>query len=148
MTKAAQTLANDLLGKVSIAPSESVSVFSESAKMPVTVSNGLPYAVSITVNSITDSMQIVTSYENDIVIPAHSEAQVAFTIRVTVSGSATAHISLADRHGDAFGAVQNTVITSVLRISDASGFIIIGFAVLLGVVGLWRQFNRKKDPDE
>ena len=22
------------------------------------------------------------------------------------------------------------------------------FAVLLGIIGLWRQFHRKKDPDE
>ena len=25
---------------------------------------------------------------------------------------------------------------------------IIGFSLLLGLVGLWRQFHRKKDPDE
>lgn len=148
MADAAQNMANTLLNSVSITPSESISVFSESAKMPVTVSNNLPYAVNVQVNSITDSMQIVTSRSNTIVIPAHSEAQVAFTIRVSTSGSTTAHISLADRHGNAFGNTQDTAITSVLRISDASGFVIIGFAVLLGVVGLWRQFNRKKDPDE
>lgn len=148
MADAAQNMANTLLNSVSITPSESISVFSESAKMPVTVSNNLPYAVNVQVNSITDSMQIVTTRSNTIVIPAHSEAQVAFTIRVSTSGSTTAHISLADRQGNAFGNTQNTAITSVLRISDASGFIIIGFAALLGVVGLWRQFNRKKDPDE
>ena len=148
MADAAMNMATTLLNSVSITPSESVSVFSESAKMPITVSNALPYAVSININSITDSMQIVTSRTTSLVIPAHSEAQVAFTIRVSTSGSTTAHVSLTDRSGTAFGNVQNTPITSVLRISDASGFIIIGFAVLLGAVGLWRQFNRKKDPDE
>nr|WP_217624880.1 DUF6049 family protein [Bifidobacterium miconisargentati] len=148
MTVATRALADTLLGKVSITPSESVSVFSESAKMPVTVSNKLPYAVSVRVNSITDSMQIVTSRTTDIEIPANGEAQVSFTIRVSTSGSTVAHVSLADRNGQAFGNVQNTAITSVMRISDMSGFIIIGFAVLLGIVGLWRQFNRKKDPDE
>ncbi|MBT1163029.1 DUF6049 family protein [Bifidobacterium felsineum] len=148
MAQAAQSMSDTLLGSVSITPSEPVSVFSESAKMPITVSNKLPYAVSVKVNSITNSMQIVTSRTNDVVIPAHSEAQVAFTIRVSTSGSAIAHVSLADRQSVAFGNTQDTTITSVLRISDASGFIIIGFAVLLGLVGLWRQFNRKKDPDE
>ncbi|KAB7788730.1 hypothetical protein F7D08_0464 [Bifidobacterium cebidarum] len=148
MAQAAQNLSDTLLGSVSITPSEPVSVFSESAKMPITVSNTLPYAVSVKVNSITDSMQIVTSRTNDVVIPAHGEAQVAFTIRVSTSGSAVAHVSLSDRQNVAFGNTQDTTITSVLRISDASGFIIIGFAVLLGLVGLWRQFNRKKDPDE
>jgi hypothetical protein len=148
MVEAAQNLANGLSDSVVITPSESVSVFSESAKMPVTVSNTLPYAINIKVNSITDSMQIVTSRTNDIEIPARGEAQVAFTIRVSASGSTTAHLSLADRQGNVFGNTQNTSITSVLRISDASGFIIIGISVLLAIVGLWRQFHRTKDPDE
>lgn len=148
MAEDAQTLSNKILSSIRITPSESVSVFSESAKMPITVSNGLPYAINIKVNSITDSMQIVTSRSNNVVIPARSEAQVTFTIRVSTSGKTTAHVSLADRQNKAFGNTQETAITSVLRISDASGFIIIGFAVLLGLVGLWRQFNRKKDPDE
>ena len=81
-------------------------------------------------------------------VPPHGEAQVAFTIRVSTSGTANATISLFDRNGAAFGATQVTHITSALQISDKSGFVIIGFAVLLGAVGLWRQFNRKKDPDE
>ncbi|NMM99242.1 DUF6049 family protein [Bifidobacterium olomucense] len=148
MTTGAQTLASDLLNSVHINPSESVSVFSESAKMPITISNDLPYAVHIRVNSITDSMQIVTSRDAEVSIPAHSDAQVTFTIRVSTSGSTTAHVTMTDREGNSFGNTQNTAITSVMRISDASGFIIIGFAVLLGIVGLWRQFHRKKDPDE
>lgn len=148
MVKAAKTLASDLLNGVRINPSESISVFSESAKMPITVSNDLPYAVSVQVNSLTDSMQIVTSRTADIDIPSHSDAQVTFTIRVSTSGSSTAHVSLTDREGNSFGNTQDTAITSVMRISDASGFIIIGFAVLLGIIGLWRQFHRKKDPDE
>ena len=117
-------------------------------EMPITVSNDLPYAVSVQVNSLTDSMQIVTSRTADIDIPSHSDAQVTFTIRVSTSGSSTAHVSLTDREGNSFGNTQDTAITSMMRISDASGFIIIGFAVLLGIIGLWRQFHRKKDPDE
>lgn len=66
---ATKTLASDLLNGVRINPSESISVFSESAKMPITVSNDLPYAVSVQVNSLTDSMQIVTSRTADIDIP-------------------------------------------------------------------------------
>lgn len=93
-------------------------------------------------------MEIVTSRFTEATIPANSEAQVTFAIRVATSGHATAHITLLDRNGDTFGSAQNTDITSVLRISDMTGFIIIGFSLLLGRVGLWRQFHRKKDPDE
>ncbi|WP_370737541.1 DUF6049 family protein [Bifidobacterium lemurum] len=145
MTEGMQLLSSSLLGAVTITPSESVTVVSESAQMPVTVDNTLPYAVRVRVSSLTDSMQIVTSRLADVTVPANGEEQVTFTIRVSTSGSATATIALQDRDGNAFGATQNTPITSVLRISDMSGFVIIGFAVLLGALGLWRQFHRKKD---
>ncbi len=104
--------------------------------------------MTVKVSSLTDSMQIVTSRFDTVEVPAHGEAQVAFTIRVSTSGDANATIALFDRQGTTFGATQTTHITSALQISDKSGFVIIGFAVLLGIVGLWRQFNRKKDPDE
>ena len=137
-----------LINGVAITPTESVNVVSETAKMPVTISNSHPYPVKVKVSSLTDSMQIVTSRFDTVQVPPHGEAQVAFTIRVSTSGTANATISLFDRNGAAFGATQVTHITSALQISDKSGFVIIGFAVLLGAVGLWRQFNRKKDPDE
>ncbi|WP_338023127.1 DUF6049 family protein [Bifidobacterium miconis] len=148
MTDGAARLVDRLLGGVTITPSESLTVVSETAKMPVTLSNTLPYAVHVKVSSITDSMEIVTSRTAETEIPAHAEAQITFSIRVSTSGSANATIALQDRNGQAFGEPQTKKITSVLQISDMSGFVIIGFAVVLGLLGLWRQFHRKKDPDE
>ncbi|WP_338024655.1 DUF6049 family protein [Bifidobacterium aerophilum] len=148
MANSAAGLATQLLGGVAIAPSEAVTVVSETAKMMVTVSNQHPYPVHVKVSSITDSPEIVTSRIAETDVPAHGEAQVTFTIRVATSGKANATISLQDRDGHPFGSAQTTAITSVLRISDMSGFVIIGFAILLGLLGLWRQFHRKKDPDE
>ena len=83
-----------------------------------------------------------------VALPARGEAQVTFSLRAATSGSATAHVSLQDRNGGTFGGSQDTAINCVLKISDKTGFIIIGLAVALGALGLWRQFNRKKDPDE
>ncbi|WP_219070248.1 DUF6049 family protein [Bifidobacterium simiiventris] len=148
MATGAVSLSTQLLNGVSIAPSESVTVVSETAKMMVTISNQHPYPVHVKVSSLTDSPEIVTSRIAETNVPAHGESQVTFTIRVATSGKATATISLQDRDGHPFGAAQSTSITSVLRISDMSGFVIIGFAIVLGLLGLWRQFNRKKDPDE
>ena len=68
----------------------------------------------------------------------------AFIIRVATSGTADATLSLQDRQGITFGATQTTHITSALQISDKTGFIIIGIAVLLGALGLWRQFHRQE----
>ena len=148
MAEGTRQLASLIINGVAITPTENVNVVSETAKMPVTISNSHPYPVKVKVSSLTNSMQIVTSRFDTVEVPAHGEAQVAFTIRVVASGTADATISLFDRNSVAFGATQVTHITSALQISDKSGFVIIGFAVLLGAVGLWRQFNRKKDPDE
>jgi hypothetical protein len=148
MVKGAQQLASLLTDGVAITPTENVTVVSETAKMPVTISNSHPYPVTVKVSSLTNSMEIVTSRMDTVEVPAHGEAQVAFTIRVATSGNADATLSLMDRQGTVFGSVQTTHITSALQISDKSGFVIIGIAVLLAALGLWRQFNRKKDPDE
>lgn len=148
LIQGATNLGSGMLAGVRITPTESISVVSETAKMPVTISNDHPYPVHVKVSSLTDSMEIVTSRFTEADVPAHGETQVTFTIRVATSGRTTAHINLMDRNDKAFGVTQDTSITSVLRISDMSGFLMIGFSLLLGVLGLWRQFHRKKDPDE
>lgn len=83
-----------------------------------------------------------------ITIPAQSEEQITINITVLQSGRSTVNLSLQDRSGQAFGATTQTTVTSFFQISDWSGYAILGFAVLLGLVGLWRQFHRIKDPDE
>ena len=89
----ANQLAALLINGVAITPTESVNVVSETAKMPVTISNSHPYPVKVKVSSLTDSMQIVTSRFDTVQVPPHGEAQVAFTIRVSTSGTANATIS-------------------------------------------------------
>ena len=144
----AEAISHRLLDGVSITPSESLNVVSETASMPVTVSNSHPYPVHARISARTDSMEIVTSRMAEAVIPARSEAQVTFKVRVAAAGRANVDIGLLDRQGRPFGQVRRAQITSNLRLSDMSGLIIIVIAVLLGLLGLWRQFHRTKDPDE
>ena len=144
----AEAISHRLLDGVSITPSESLNVVSETASMPVTVSNSHPYPVHARISARTDSMEIVTSRMAEVVIPARSEAQVTFKVRVATAGRANVDIGLLDRQDRPFGQVRRAQITSNLRLSDMSGLIIIVIAVLLGLLGLWRQFHRTKDPDE
>ncbi|MCP8614516.1 DUF6049 family protein [Bifidobacterium asteroides] len=144
----AEAISHRLLDGVSITPSESLNVVSETASMPVTVSNSHPYPVHARISARTDSMEIVTSRMAEAVIPARSEAQVTFKVRVAAAGRANVDIGLLDRQGRPFGQVRQAQITSNLRLSDMSGMVIIVIAVLLGLLGLWRQFHRTKDPDE
>lgn len=148
MRDAAQSFSQALYDQITLIPSGSVTVVSESASMPVTVSNGLPFPIAVHISSLTDSMEIVTSRFTDITVQAHAEAQASISIRVSTAGTTIAHEQLTDRANTPFGQAAQTSITSVLQISDKSGVILIAFAVLLGLVGLYRQFHRKKDPDE
>ncbi|BDR53879.1 hypothetical protein KIM372_17860 [Bombiscardovia nodaiensis] len=148
LADSARAVSDQLLNGVQIKPSESVTVVSETAKMPVTISNSHPYPVSVKVSAKTDSMEIVTTRLVDALIPANSETQVTFTIRVATAGQADAEIALVDQHGQAFGQTRTTHITSNLRLSDMSGLLIVVFALVFAALGLWRQFHRKKDPDE
>jgi hypothetical protein len=148
LTNDARAISSQLLNGIQIKPSEAITVVSETAKMPVTISNSHPYPVAVRASSKTDSMEIVTTRTADALIPAHSEIQVTFNIRVATAGQANAEISLVDQNNIPFGQTRTTHITSDLQLSDMSGLIIVVLAFIFGALGLWRQFTRKKDPDE
>ena len=134
MRDAAHGLADAALGEITLIPSGNVNVLSESASMPV--------------SKETFTIEIVTARVTDVRVPAHGEAQASISIRVTTSGTTMAREQLFDRDNKPFGAVQQTSITSSLQLSDKSGLAIVIIAAALGLLGLWRQFHRKKDPDE
>lgn len=96
-------------------------------------------------NNTETTQSVVT---DTITIPAHGEEQITINISILQSGRSTVKLSLQDRSGQAFGSTTQTTVTSFFQISDWSGYVILGFAVLLGLLGLWRQFHRIKDPDE
>ena len=93
-------------------------------------------------------MEIVTPRKTPVKIDANSETQIILPLRSTTSSKARAIFGLEDRSHRAFYNHKETMITSTLQISDKSGTIIIIFAFALGIWGLYRQFHRKKDPDE
>ena len=148
LVRMSSSIPSGLYDAISITPSETITVVSETASMPVTVRNGNPYPIRIKLSSLTDSMEIVTSRISETTVPALSETQVTFTVRVATSGSATAHISLLDRDGESFSKERTTTITSTLQINDKSGLVIIIIAMIFAILGFWRQFHRQKDPDE
>ena len=75
MVEGAGQLASLLINGVAITPTENVNVVSETAQMPITISNSHPYPVTVKVSSLTNSMQIVTSRFDTVEVPAHGEAK-------------------------------------------------------------------------
>lgn len=140
--------AHSLIQGITLNVPKSVTVVSETASMPVSVSNQHPYPVSVYLSSKTNAIEIVAARKLPITIPAESEIEVTLPLRVTTSSTAQAVMTLQDRNHHVFSHPQTTNISSTLRISDKSGSIIIIVAFLLGLLGLWRQCNRKKDANE
>lgn len=143
-----RTLVNSLVSGIRIIPPKNITVVSETASLPVVVSNSHPYPIKVYVAATTQSMEIVLARKTLVSVPANSETQVTLPVRVTTSTQTKATLSLEDRQHDTFSQSQFTTITGTLQISDKSGTIIIMFAFALGIWGLWRQFHRKKDPNE
>ncbi len=141
-------LAKMLISGINIIPPKDVTLVSETATMPITISNTNPYPISVYLTAYTNSMEIVTRRKTPVKIAANSESQVILPLRSTTSSKVKATFALEDRNHNVFSGTKETAITSTLQISDKSGTIIIIFAFALGALGLWRQFNRKKDPDE
>lgn len=147
-SKGTHNLSKILISGIHIIPPKDVTLVSETATMPITISNTNPYPVSVYLTSYTNSMEIVTPRKTPVKIAANSETQVILPLRSTTSSKARAIFGLEDRSHRDFYNHKETMITSTLQISDKSGTIIIIFAFALGILGLWRQFHRKKDPDE
>lgn len=148
MLTADETMAKTLYASVLVVPPSGINVFSETAQTPTTVKNMLPFPISITLRATTDSNAITITNGRSIEVPAGSEAQATFKIRVVGTGSAVATFATVDRDGHAFGTAQSSTIKSQLTIYDMSGNVLIILALLLGAVGIYRQATRRKDPDQ
>lgn len=145
---ASSTLATELDGAITVIPPSHINVFSVTAQTPVTVKNALPFPVELALHAQTTTNAISITKRKTITVPATSEAQATFDIRVVGAGEADATFTPTDRDTMPFGAPATTTIYSQLTISDMSGNFFIGAALLLGVVGIYRQAKRKKDPDQ
>ena len=143
-----ENFVSTMLSGIRIIPPRDITAVSETASMPITISNAYQYPVKVYLSADTHAMEIVTRRKTLVSIPANSETQITLPLRITTSLHTKATFVLEDNQNHAFSKPEYTLITSTLQISDKSGTIIIIFAFMLGLLGLWRQFHRKKDPDE
>lgn len=146
--QADQKMNTELSNAVSIVKPSVINVFSESAQTPVTVTNRLPYPVKVKLAAQTDTQLTTVSSEKTLTIHENSEAQTTLHVRVVGTSQTTLSIQVTDEQGNVLGEPQTTMLYTQLPLNDLSGDILIVLAVVLGIVGLRRQFTRKKDPDQ
>ena len=146
--QADQKMNAELSNAVSIVKPSVINVFSESAQTPVTVTNRLPYPVKVKLAAQTDTQLTTVSSEKTLTVHENSEAQATLHVRVVGTSQTTLSIQVTDEQGNVLGEPQTTMLYTQLPLNDLSGDILIVLAVVLGIVGLRRQFTRKKDPDQ
>lgn len=146
--QADQKMNAELSNAVSIVKPSVINVFSESAQTPVTVTNRLPYPVKVKLAAQTDTQLTTVSSEKTLTVHENSEAQATLHVRVVGTSQTTLSIQVTDEQGNVLGKPQTTMLYTQLPLNDLSGDILIVLAVVLGIVGLRRQFTRKKDPDQ
>lgn len=146
--QADQKMNAELSNAVSIVKPSVINVFSESAQTPVTVTNRLPYPVKVKLTAQTDTQLTTVSSGKTLTVHENSEAQATLHVRVVGTSQTTLSIQVTDEQGNVLGEPQTTMLYTQLPLNDLSGDILIVLAVVLGIVGLRRQFTRKKDPDQ
>lgn len=148
VTDIANFLIDKLEDSISVEQPTEMHLLTTTANLPVTVTNRLPFPVTAGISGSADSnvfsvMGVKAGY-----IEAHSSKQIQVPVISNSAGAGTASLNLTDSIGRNFGKSVTARLNSSLRLSDKTGYIIIGLAIFLGIWGLWRQFNRVKDPNE
>lgn len=143
-----ETLGSKLLNAVTVNPPSHVNLFSQTARAPVTVTNHLPYPVRVTLSARTTTAAMSVTGGGAIDVSALSESQTAFTVHVIGTLQSDATIRVLDRSGKTLGHPVTMSVYSQLTLNDMSGNVFVLLAVLLGALGFYRQFHKKKDPDQ
>lgn len=143
-----EQFAQRLSDAVSVSSPQKVSVFSDTTDMPVIVTNKLPVPVTVTVRARTCSNATTITASRTVRVKPNGQEQTTFRIKAIGASTVTASFRLFTPAGDAFGPTTRTRIDSQLTLRAMNGNLLILLAVVLGIVGFWRQFHRRKDPDQ
>jgi hypothetical protein len=148
LTRDDASLAHLLSTAVTIATPSHINIFSETARTPITVTNNLPYRVCVRLTAHTDTAALSISGARTLHVAATSEGQTTFMIHVIGAMQAVATLSVLDRVGTPLSKPVHMNVYSQLTLNDMSGNILIIIAVIFGGLGFYRQFHKKKDPDQ
>lgn len=124
-------LAEEMAGAVTVQPSSTINIISESADLPVHVHNSLPVPVGAVVELRAEDFRIVPSDPVAATIPPAASVTVAVPVQASGSGNVTVTAAVTDPVGTPIGAVQD-INVRVRAGWETTGTYIIG--ALLGVL--------------
>lgn len=136
------SMSKELGEAVKISSSKSVTALSESATVPVTVKNSLPFPIEAKVRSLASNSQITILPEKSVAVGSGMEGQIDFPVQI--------HSSIKSRvtfwMGEFYHPITkiSTQLSSHLTVTRLNVIILIIPAGLLTLFGCIRQVRRKK----
>ena len=120
---------------------------SDKVTLPVTITNDLPFPIQVGLRGtvekdVAQNLGISLTPVDGITVGAHDDQQVSMTVSVLSGRRGKAQISLVDRRGKAFGTASSTQIIGSFAVNGPVGYAIIALAVVLGLLGAYRQTKR------
>lgn len=146
-SSAAQYLVSSLYQTIQLAPPGSVNTVSNKASLPLTINNSLPFAVKIGIRGqVQQALAVNTGISieplKSLIIHAHDDQQATLVISAEGGRTAKATIYLTNAEGAPLGNKVTTTITGTISVNDVTGYALIGLALVLAVLGLYRQVRR------
>lgn len=125
----------------------SLNAVSDKVTLPVTITNDLPFPIQVGLRGtvekdVAQNLGISLTPVDGITVGAHDDQQVSMTVSVLSGRRGKARISLVDRRGKAFGTASSTQIIGSFAVNGPVGYAIIALAVVLGLLGAYRQTKR------
>ncbi len=152
MSVAATAEITALYKSITLSVPNSITIVSNSASIPVTITSTLPFDIKVGVsvkdgNSTTaDGINVQSA--DPITVRAYSQQQVTLAAQTTNGWKSSVKTQLMDSHKAVFGSVCTMNINSQFHINDKIGYVIFAVAIVLGVLGARKQIQREeKDSD-
>ena len=141
-TQALSYMRSDLNRSLKLSVSNKITVLSESASLPVTIKNSLPFPIKARVRSLASNSQITILPEKESEVGSKMESQIDFPVQIhsSIRGAITFWV------GEFYHPVTkiSTQLNSHLTVTRLNVTILIIPAGLLTLFGCVRQMRRKK----
>jgi len=130
------------LDAVRVTSSSEVTLVSASGKVPLTVRNDLPYAVTVVVAMTSRSPHLLITEQPVVVLPAHSEQTVLVPITAVSSDDVRVSVALRTEQGSTVSVAKTVTVRVRAEWGNAATGVATAGLVLLLVAGVVRTIRR------
>ncbi|QEE60129.1 hypothetical protein FVA74_00075 [Salinibacterium sp. dk2585] len=137
--------AAELLSSVHVLDSSTINLLSDTGDIPITISNTLPYPVTVNVQVWANRAVLdVLDDSVPVTISAQSQARAAVPVQSIANGSAVLVVTLSSQTGVSIGAPLYVTTNVQAGWETAFTFVVAGVVLLVFVIGIIRTVARRR----